>query len=498
MSQTQRLILGPPGTGKTTKLISLVEEEFTAGTRPNKILYSTFTKRGANEAIVRSCEKFGFKRSDIPYFRTLHSLAFQELHVSREDVMQLRDYKRIGTALGIDFGWVDLEDGMPTPSANVGDNMLYLLGLSRSRMVSPEEQFKDSDFDFTWFEFDRFIRTLNEYKNKNGLLDFSDMIDLYIKEGNPINIEVAIIDEAQDLSKQQWAMANRAMEKAQRIYIGGDDDQCIYTWSGADINHFLSLPGKKTVLQHSYRLPKAVFQLAEKINGRVKRRYPKKWAPRPEEGSVDYIHSLDDLDIRPGTNLLLARNKFMLAKYETILRREGFPYTNSRGSSIDLECVSAIRTWEALRRGEKVDVALVRLALAYLKIGVGIKVGKRTLKGATGEIGMDELVAKWGLLTTDIWHDAFLNMDDVAYYLAVLRRGEKLTKEPRIHISTIHAVKGGEADNVILLTDVSWKTFQSYRERPDDEHRVFYVGVTRARNTLQIILPQTNIFYDMP
>lgn len=498
MKQSQNIILGPPGTGKTTYCLNIIDHEISKGIKPANILYSTFTKRGANEAIVRSCEKFGFKRQDIPYFRTLHSLAFQELKISREDVLQLRDYKRIGEVLGLDFGYVDVEDGMPAPSANIGDQMLYTLGLARSRMVDPEEQFRESDFEFGWFEFKRFIDTLAEYKSKRGLVDFSDMIDLYISGGVPIKVSVAIIDEAQDLSKQQWVMARKAIELAERVYIAGDDDQCIFKWSGADIDQFLALEGKRKVLNHSYRLPRSVFQLAEKITAQICKRFEKAWTPREDEGAVDYVNSIQDIEIRPGSNLFLARNKFLLAQFERFLRGEGYPYTNSRGSSIDPDAVVAIKAWERLRKGHAVDVASIRLAFSFLKLGVGIKRGMRSLKGATGSLTMDQLEESWGLLTRDIWHDALLGLKDGDYYLAILRRGEKLDVDPRIHISTMHAVKGGEADHVIVMTDISWKTYQSFRNNPDDEHRVFYVGVTRAKQTLQILVPQTNIFYDVP
>ncbi len=492
------LILGPPGCGKTTYCIATLEAEFLAGIKPDRVLYSTFTKRGANEAIVRSCEKFKFKRDQLPYFRTLHSLAFQQMQVSREDVMQWRDYKRLGEVLGLDFGYIDLEDGMPVPTANKGDNMLYLLGLSRAKMITPEEQFKDSDFDFEWFEFKRFIDTLTEYKEKRGLLDFSDMIDLYIKDGKPLKVDVGLIDEAQDLSKQQWTMVRKALSGAERVYIAGDDDQAIFKWSGADVDSFLQLEGNKKVLDHSYRLPRSVHEMACKITNRIRHRYEKKWSPRDDEGSVDYVNGLDDMEIREGKNLLLARNKYMLKKFEEKLRAYGMPYTTSRGSSIDPESITAIKAWESLRKGDTLPIDLIRTAYQHLKVGTGVKRGFKSLKGAPQELNMSQLTENWGLLTDAIWHDALQGLDNSEYYLAVLRSGEKLTGEPRVHISTIHGVKGGEADHVSILSDVSWKTYKGYQENPDDENRVMYVAATRARKTLQIILPETNIFYDFP
>ena len=68
--------------------------------------------------------------------------------------------------------------------------------------------------------------------------------------------------------------------------------------------------------------------------------------------------------------------------------------------------------------------------------------------------------------------------------------GEQLNKAPRILLSTIHGVKGGEAQNVVLLTDLSRNTYKSYEKNPDDENRLFYVGATRTKEHLHIIEPK--------
>ena len=61
-----------------------------------------------------------------------------------------------------------------------------------------------------------------------------------------------------------------------------------------------------------------------------------------------------------------------------------------------------------------------------------------------------------------------------------------------IKLSTIHAAKGGEADNVMLLTDLTRKADLEYWRQRDEERRVFYVGMTRARNTLNIVRSQSD------
>jgi superfamily I DNA/RNA helicase len=73
------------------------------------------------------------------------------------------------------------------------------------------------------------------------------------------------------------------------------------------------------------------------------------------------------------------------------------------------------------------------------------------------------------------------------YFIAARRRGETLVNKPRIKISTIHGAKGGEADNVLLMTDLAPRTFNEMQANYDNECRVFYVGVTRTRNDLHLL-----------
>ncbi len=68
--------------------------------------------------------------------------------------------------------------------------------------------------------------------------------------------------------------------------------------------------------------------------------------------------------------------------------------------------------------------------------------------------------------------------------------GEQLNKNARITLSTIHGAKGGESQNVVLLTDLSRNTQKNYERNPDDENRLFYVGATRTKEHLHIIRPQ--------
>ena len=75
-----RKLFGPPGTGKTTKLLKYVKTFLKLGTPIDKIGYFAFTTKAANEAIDRMLDYHtAFQRKDLKHFRTLHSLAFNQL-----------------------------------------------------------------------------------------------------------------------------------------------------------------------------------------------------------------------------------------------------------------------------------------------------------------------------------------------------------------------------------------------------------------------------------
>lgn len=57
---------------------------------------------------------------------------------------------------------------------------------------------------------------------------------------------------------------------------------------------------------------------------------------------------------------------------------------------------------------------------------------------------------------------------------------------PRLWVGTIHSVKGAEADVVYLWPDIS---YAATRDDPDAVRRVFYVGMTRAREKVVLCAP---------
>jgi len=79
----------------------------------------------------------------------------------------------------------------------------------------------------------------------------------------------------------------------------------------------------------------------------------------------------------------------------------------------------------------------------------------------------------------------------VRHFIRLLRRyGQKeLDKDPLITIDTIHSVKGGEANHVVLYSKGNYPSDYDKKNRQEksDERKVWYTGATRAKKTLHLL-----------
>ena len=85
--------------------------------------------------------------------------------------------------------------------------------------------------------------------------------------------------------------------------------------------------------------------------------------------------------------------------------------------------------------------------------------------------------------------------DEREYLRSCMRNGENFKSKPRITISTIHQSKGGEADNVVLATDMGKLSWDSLGT--DEENRVWYVALTRTKENLYLIRPRGLKFFSL-
>lgn len=476
-----KIILGPPGTGKTTTLLNIVEDAISRGIKPERIAYLAFTRKAAYEAQERAMLKFNLDEDRFPYFRTLHSLAFKQLGLQRDEVMTHNHYRRFGKAMGINFKGIYDEALGFSLGDGLGDKCSRIESLARMGIRTIEQQYQLSDAtDLNLHAVKQYHNALLKYKRDNGILDFTDMLNKY---NSDLDIDICIIDEAQDLSSIQYKMAIKVSSLADEVYIAGDDDQAIFGWAGADVNKFLNLKGDRIILPQSFRIPKAVHKLAVDIVQRIKNRYAKQWSPRENPGNVEYVVNEQEIDFRKkGTWMLLARSKYLTNRLIRAVRQQGFAYSINNKSSLESDETHAITSWERLRKDIPITPHDAKNLINFLNLKVKLE-SKESYTIA--DLNLPDAAKEYD------WMRMLKGVapDEREYLRSCLRNGEKFTEKPRINISTIHQSKGGEADNLVLLTDMnsmSWKNLGN-----DEENRVWYVAITRAKENLFVVRPRT-------
>ena len=492
-------IFGPPGTGKTTSLLDMVDKALAEGIPPQEIAFLAFTRKAANEAKDRASARFGLDpKTDLYFFRTIHSLAFRMLNIQPKDLMQPKHYEALTAEIGFTFlasQRTDFDEVQVTVAENP---ILSIINLAKLKKRTLEQEYNATKMDYTWHEVDFVARAYDKYKKIKGLVDYTDMLELFAQSIDKIapQFKLCFLDEAQDLSPLQWDIAFGLDRCSEKMYIAGDDDQSIYRWAGANAETLINLDCGSEVLKQSYRIPRAVHKLASRIIGRVTaeggQRYPKEYRPRDEEGKVTKIFDLHELDFSQGDWLIMAQANFMLSDVALQLNSLGYLFERNGSRSIADKLSTAVNTWEHLRKGGSVNLSSAKTLYSYMSgNGKRIERGKKTL---SGELFTFEILQReHGLLATKdmIWSEALDKIPDRerAYVTSLLRRGEKFNATPRIKLSTIHGTKGGEAENVVLFTDLTSAALDN-TFHPQDIHKVFYVAVTRTKQNLFIVEPQ--------
>ena len=522
----RNIIIGPPGTGKTTYLKNKVQELLRSGAcRSQEIGYFSFTVKAAEEIRDRIVADFDEKYTKetvkiaFPYFSTLHSLAYKRLKLRSDQVMDESDYESLSELTGHEYvnkmkkgNGVDI--AMPSAKSEYQDiiNLAYakypddddrLVKVFKERMLNhygARNTIEQMDADLLKFKSDR------------DKFEYVDFFTHFIKQKSAPQLKYLFVDEAQDLSAQQWQVVDMLQKEsgALETYVAGDDDQAIFRWAGADIEHFIGMANdnRNTIMQlkQSYRIPKSVHNIATKLAQSISKRINKEYQPREEEGvrKVLNIRPFKTL-LQEGDWLILCRTHEIVKNVCETLEMYGFLYKRYGHSVINFKYIEAIRAWTKLQKGEKISGVECDTLYNYMD-STRIKRNYGVFKGQPeGFYNVDDLINEHGLReqitikkeirdVKDIpWYE-ILNakgfLKRIAYLRSMMRSGFKLEEKPRIEVSTIHASKGGERQKVMLLTDLSMGPYRSYKESVqgrDDEARVFYVGATRAKEELYII-----------
>jgi superfamily I DNA/RNA helicase len=463
-------VVGPPGTGKTRRLLNEVQRYVKKGIPLKRIGYFAFTRKAAGEARDRFLKiKTELTKKDIKYFQTLHSLAFNRLGLKEENVMQDLNYKAIGDTCGIQIKYASYEINNWNGIFSSDSEYLGLINLARVKQISVLEQL-DLNEHLSKIERDKLENIASEidsYKKTYNLIDFTDMIQKFLDVDDTPEFDVIFVDEAQDLSLIQWAMINKIeKDTGCDVWVAGDDDQAIFGWAGADVDSFINYDAEEIPLTKSERVPSIIQETALDVINRIQdNRIDKEYFPKSETGEILERYKLADIDMTTGDWLILTRTKSLLKPIPTYLKKKGLFFESAQGNSVGKSLYEDIQYWSQLQKKITIpDIQLQRV--------------KERIKGTMN------LSLKW--------YDAFDNVSEsqITYMRLLLLNNEDPTKKARIKVSTIHGAKGGEATNVVLFLNHTSNTIKGAKKstaKQDEEYRVWYVGITRTMKNLYLV-----------
>jgi DNA helicase-2/ATP-dependent DNA helicase PcrA len=507
-------ILAGAGTGKTTTITHRIAFQVASGTFPAEgILAVTFTEKAAGELRERLA-LLGVEGVDA---RTFHAAALSqlgrlwELHTGRV-LPEILDRKAaliasLANALPPPHRFLprgELANEIEWAKNRMIDPDGYLTALERTRHEPPIPA------ELMHRVFDGYERR----KVRTGRIDFEDMLGLAVRlfDEHPAaadevreRLHAFTVDEYQDVNALQQALLERWLGGRDELCVVGDDYQTIYSFTGASPEHLLSFPDRypnATVvrLEDNYRSTPEILAVANGLATRLGGFRKELRATRPT-GPSPTARSMPDAG---------GEVAFVLAEVRR-LRGEGVAFEemavlyriNARSEPYEEAFAAAgvpyqVRDAAFLRRPGP------RSVLARLRKSASAGVVE-AVELATAAVGFDPTTepddaeevtrqADLGRLRALAAEFAAAHAQaDVGAFVAELGRRFSAERSSRgVHLSTFHRAKGLEFEAVFLprLLDKELP-FRSGRAvaDPEEERRLLYVGITRAKRHLYLSWP---------
>jgi DNA helicase-2/ATP-dependent DNA helicase PcrA len=602
------LVLAGAGSGKTRVVTFRIANLIKHRISPSRILAVTFTNKAAGEMQERIGSLIGKRLKERPFVSTFHSHCVKILrrHIRRLGypekfaICDRGDQESIARS-------VLREISGPNETLRPGD-LIYLISSWKSRSILPADAVRLAQTDKEHLASAGYRRYQRTLKN-SGAVDFDDLLlcteELFTKHQDVLDEEAGrfdhiLVDEYQDTNGSQYRIVKALASGHRNLCVVGDDDQSIYGWRGAEVEHILRFaedwPDATVVrLEDNYRSTAEILELANRLIAFNRTRHKKVLRASRSGGLKPLVRQHADenaeaqevvAEIRrliehehwePRDFAILFRTNEQPRVFETELRKTKLPYVLLGGTSFfDRKEVRDIAAYLKMLNHPQDETSLLRIvntpprgigqkavetlmqqavdsgqsvwnvmhacaglpdnSRAAVQRFVALVEGFRhrfergplvaTLSGLISEIGYEgelhrlysdtnEFQSRWDAVQEVInalaSYQAKAKQPSLSGFLDELVLGdreidndkEKQLQRNAVVLMTLHSAKGLEFPQVYLV-GLEEGILPHHRSLADDEagveeeRRLCYVGVTRARERLTLSLPLTRMKWGKP
>jgi DNA helicase-2/ATP-dependent DNA helicase PcrA len=506
-------ILAGAGTGKTTTITHRVAHQVQCGAfEASRILAVTFTDKAAGELKAR-LHALGVQGVEA---RTFHSAALSQLarlwpaHVG-EPVPEVLDHKAPLIS--------SLANALPPPHKFLPRRELAgEIEWAKNRMIPPARYLAELGGHEPPIPAELMLRIYDGYERRKqamGRLDFEDMLTLAIRlfDEHPEAVgevrerfRAFTVDEFQDVNPLQAALLDRWLGNGDDICVVGDDYQTIYSFTGASPAHLLGFtrryPHATVVrLEENYRSSPEVLGVANRLAPRLggfRKTLRATQPPGPEPMARAMPDEAAEVAAVVATVRRLHQREAVPLEQIAVLYR-----INARSEPFEEAFAEAGIAYQ-VRDGAFLRRPGPRSVLQRVKRSTGGSVEEAVLE-ATAALGFDpdaspeadEEVTRQAdlgrLRSLAAEFEQAQPEGGVAAFLAELARRFSTEESGRgVNLLTYHRAKGLEFEAVCLPRLVDGELpFRSGRSKaePEEERRLLYVGITRARRYLFLTWP---------
>ncbi|AFM16224.1 DNA/RNA helicase, superfamily I [Mycolicibacterium chubuense NBB4] len=523
-------VLAGAGTGKTRTITRRIAHLVSAGhVAPGQVLAVTFTQRAAGEMRGRLRALDDGAGTGGVQAVTFHAAARRQLSYFWPRVVGATDWQLLDTKFAI-VAQAANRAGLPTGTDNVRD-LAGEIEWAKASLISPEdypgavaERGRDIPFDaakvaavYIGYE------TLKTRGNDLVLLDFDDLLlhtaaaienDAAVAQEFRDRYRCFVVDEYQDVTPLQQRVLDAWLGTRDDLTVVGDANQTIYSFTGASPRYLLDFsrrfPDAAVVrLERDYRSTPQVVSLANRViaaaRGRMAGSKLHLVGQRPPGPNPTFHEYPDEV----AEAAAVARSVKKLIESGTSAAEVAVLYRINAQSEVYEEALTEVGVPFQVRGGEGFfSRQEIRQALLALQ-----RVGDRGQDGTTGPLPevVRAVLEPLGLTAEppagtrarDRW-EALVSLaelvdDEVAQrpqldlrgLLSELRQRADARHPPVVQgvtLASLHAAKGLEWDAVFLvgLADGTLPISHALSHGPDsepveEERRLFYVGITRAR-----------------